>query len=96
MYADRIQTPILLMSGEQDHNVPPRQLMEMYYALRRLGKEVAWVSYTNGGHGMPTSTVEEVRDFHQRILDWYEQHLKKEAKPGQGETGSGSAANPVR
>jgi dipeptidyl aminopeptidase/acylaminoacyl peptidase len=36
MFADRIKTPLLLMSGEQDHNVPPRQLMEMYYALRRL------------------------------------------------------------
>jgi dipeptidyl aminopeptidase/acylaminoacyl peptidase len=50
MFADRIKTPLLLMSGEQDHNVPARQLMEMYYALRRLNKEVEWVSYTNGGH----------------------------------------------
>jgi dipeptidyl aminopeptidase/acylaminoacyl peptidase len=75
-YADRITTPLLLMCGEQDSNVPPRQLMEMYYAMRRLGKEVAWVSYTKGGHGMPTSTVEEVKDYHQRILDWYAEHLK--------------------
>lgn len=75
-YADRITTPLLLMCGEQDSNVPPRQLMEMYYAMRRLGKEVAWVSYAKGGHGMPTTTVEEVKDYHQRILDWYEEHLK--------------------
>ena len=80
MFADRIKTPLLLMTGEQDHNVPPRQAMEMYYALRRLGKEVAWVSYTNGGHGMPTSTVEEVKDYHQRILDWYNDHLKGDLK----------------
>jgi dipeptidyl aminopeptidase/acylaminoacyl peptidase len=79
-YADRIKTPLLLMCGEADHNVPPRQLMEMYYALRRLGKEVAWVQYVNGGHGMPTTTVEEVRDYHRRLLDWYDQHLKTEAK----------------
>ncbi len=78
-YADRITTPLLLMCGEQDHNVPPHQLMEMYYALRRLGKEVAWVSYTNGGHGMPTTTVEEVKDYHQRILDWYAGHLTAKA-----------------
>jgi dipeptidyl aminopeptidase/acylaminoacyl peptidase len=87
LYADRITTPLLLMCGEQDHNVPPRQLMEMYYALRRLGKDVAWVSYTNGGHGMPTSTVEEVRDYHRRILDWYAEHLM--AKPAaQSESGN--------
>lgn len=81
LQADRIKTPLLLITGEQDHNVPARQAMEMYYALRRLGKDVTWVSYTNGGHGMPTSTEEEVRDYHQRILDWYAQHLKKPAEP---------------
>lgn len=80
MFADRIKTPLLMMTGEQDHNVPARQAMEMYYALRRLGKEVAWVSYTNGGHGMPTSTIEEVKDYHQRILDWYNNHLKGDLK----------------
>lgn len=80
MFADRIKTPLLLMTGEQDHNVPARQAMEMYYALRRLGKEVAWVSYTNGGHGMPSSTIEEVKDYHQRILDWYNDHLKGDLK----------------
>ena len=79
-YADRIKTPLLLICGEEDSNVPPRQLMEMYYAMRRLDKEVEWVSYTYGGHGMPTSTVEEVKDFHQRIIGWYDSHLKGDLK----------------
>ena len=79
-FADRIKTPLLLMCGEEDSNVPPRQLMEMYYAMRRLDKEVEWVSYTYGGHGMPTSTVEEVKDYHQRILGWYDSHLKGDLK----------------
>jgi dipeptidyl aminopeptidase/acylaminoacyl peptidase len=80
MFADRIKTPLLLMTGEQDHNVPARQAMEMYYALRRLGKEVEWVSYTNGGHGMPTTTVDEVKDYHMRIIKWYDDHLKGDLK----------------
>jgi len=80
MFADRIKTPLLLMTGEQDHNVPARQAMEMYYALRRLGREVVWVNYVNGGHGMPTSTVEEVRDYHERIIRWYDDHLKGDLK----------------
>jgi dipeptidyl aminopeptidase/acylaminoacyl peptidase len=82
MFADRIRTPLLLMTGQQDHNVPERTTMEMYYALRRLGRDVEWVSYINGGHGMPTSTVAEVVDYHTRILEWYERHLKSEGKPG--------------
>ncbi|HUF49325.1 MAG TPA: prolyl oligopeptidase family serine peptidase [Longimicrobiales bacterium] len=79
MSADRIRTPLLLMTGQQDHNVPERTTMEMYYALRRLGRDVEWVSYVNGGHGMPTSTVEEVIDYHQRILGWYDRYLKAAA-----------------
>ena len=29
---------------------------------------------------MPTSTIEEVKDYHQRILDWYNDHLKGDLK----------------
>jgi hypothetical protein len=49
----------------------------MFYALRRLGRRVEWVSYVNGGHGMPTSTEAEVRDYHERILAWYDRYLGK-------------------
>jgi dipeptidyl aminopeptidase/acylaminoacyl peptidase len=80
MFADRIKTPLLLITGEQDHNVPARQAMEMYYALRRLGKEVEWVNYVNGGHGMPTTTVDEVKDYHRRLIAWYDDHLKGNQK----------------
>lgn len=75
MDADRIETPLLLITGQQDHNVPDRQAMEMYFALRRLGKTVDWVRYVNGGHGTPTSTVAEVHDYYRRILNWYDKHL---------------------
>jgi hypothetical protein len=30
---------------------------------------------------MPTSTVEEVKDYHQRIMGWYDKHLKAGALP---------------
>jgi dipeptidyl aminopeptidase/acylaminoacyl peptidase len=76
MFADRIDTPLLLLTGQQDHNVPERTTSEMFYALRRLGKRVEWVSYINGGHGMPTTTEAEVVDYHQRILGWYDRYLK--------------------
>jgi dipeptidyl aminopeptidase/acylaminoacyl peptidase len=78
--ADRIKTPLLLMTGHEDPNVPERTTMEMYYALRRLGKEVEWVSYTYGGHGMPTTTADLVKDYHTRILAWYDKYLKAPAK----------------
>jgi dipeptidyl aminopeptidase/acylaminoacyl peptidase len=79
--ADRIKTPLLNITGDQDPNVPASQSREMYYAMRRLGKEVEWVRYVNGGHRPPNSNVEAI-DFEQRILGWYDKHLKKEKKTG--------------
>ena len=48
--------------------------------LSRLGKEVEWVNYINGGHGMPTTSVEEVKDYHRRIIGWYDARLKGDPK----------------
>ena len=79
MKADRIKTPLLNITGDQDPNVPASQSREMYYAMRRLGKEVEWVRYVNGGHRPPNSKAESI-DFEQRILAWYDKHLKAEKK----------------
>ncbi len=75
MFADRIKTPLLLMTGGLDHNVPAINTREMYYALRRLGKPVVWVNYVNGGHGAPNTTEAEFTDFYQRMVDWYSKYL---------------------
>jgi len=77
MFADRIKTPLLLMTGGEDHNVPALNTREMYYALRRLGKPVVWANYVNGGHGTPNTTEAEFTDYHQRVLDWYGKYLKR-------------------
>jgi dipeptidyl aminopeptidase/acylaminoacyl peptidase len=76
LYADRIETPLLLMTGGEDHNVPAQNTREMYYALRRLGKPVVWVNYANGGHGIPMTTEAEFTDWHQRIAGWYARYLR--------------------
>lgn len=79
-HADRIRTPLLLMTGEQDHNVPAINTREMYYALRRLGKDVTWVTYTNGGHGVPMNSLPDFIDFHTRLLGFYDEQLKAPAR----------------
>jgi dipeptidyl aminopeptidase/acylaminoacyl peptidase len=79
--ADRVKTPLLNITGDQDPNVPASQSREMYYALRRLGKEVEWVRYVNGGHRPPNSNRESI-DFETRILRWYDKYLKNGKKSG--------------
>jgi dipeptidyl aminopeptidase/acylaminoacyl peptidase len=46
---DRVKTPLLTISGDQDPNVPANQSRELYYALRRLGK---W-----NGSATPTAVI---------------------------------------
>jgi dipeptidyl aminopeptidase/acylaminoacyl peptidase len=79
LQADRITTPLLCLSGDQDPNVPDSQSREIYYALRRLGREVEWVHYVTGAHRPPNSVAEAI-DFEGRILAWYDKHLAKTAK----------------
>ena len=73
---DRVKTPLLTISGDQDPNVPANQSRELYYALRRLGKAVEWVRYTNGGHRPPNNVAESI-DFENRIVAWYDKYLKE-------------------
>lgn len=80
MRADRIKTPLLNITGDQDPNVPASQSREIYYALRRLGRDVEWVRYANGGHRPPNSVSETV-DFETRILKWYDKYLKPSPRP---------------
>ncbi|MFC1783931.1 S9 family peptidase [Planctomycetota bacterium] len=80
MYADRIKTPLLCITGDQDPNVEALQSQEIYYALRRLGKKCVWLRYHNGAHGGP-NTSDERRDMYQRMIDWYDTYLKEGGNP---------------
>jgi dipeptidyl aminopeptidase/acylaminoacyl peptidase len=86
MYADRMNTPHLLLTGEGDWNVPAANTRELYYALRRLGKKVVWVNYKTAGHGAGWAGTEETYlDQWKRMLDWYAEHFEdkdqKKEKP---------------
>ena len=77
-YADRITTPLLMLSGKDDWNVPDTNEREMYYALRRLGKEAVWVQYAHAGHGAGRAgTPDEFKDHWTRMFDWFRTHFDK-------------------
>ncbi len=76
LYADRIKTPHLLLTGEGDWNVPGTNTRELYYAMRRLGKDVTWVNYMRGGHGAGWASVEsDYYDQWERMLSFYEKYF---------------------
>ncbi len=89
MFADRIHTPLLMLTGKQDWNVPDTNEREMYYALRRLGREAVWVQYADAGHGAGRAGNEaDFRDHWTRMFSWFSDHFEKSAKKPAASGGS--------
>jgi dipeptidyl aminopeptidase/acylaminoacyl peptidase len=94
LYADRIKTPHLILTGEGDWNVPGINSRELYYAMRRLGKEVVWVNYLNGGHGAGSASDEgDFHDHWNRIFDFYDKQFKKAKEKDKNKTESSDNTN---
>ena len=71
-----LNTPILLMHGDDDGVVDFYQGLEFYNYGRRAGKEVVLLVYPEAAHGL---RVEEQQvDYHRRILNWFGHYLKGE------------------
>lgn len=49
-YADRVSTPLLIQHGDEDGAVPWYQSIELYLALRRLGKDAVFLQYRGEPH----------------------------------------------
>jgi len=49
-FADRIETPLLIMFGDEDDAVPWYQGIELYLAMRRLEKDCHFLQYRNEPH----------------------------------------------
>lgn len=74
LHADRIKTPTLYLSGDQDANVPMIGNMQMYQALRSLGVPTELIVYPGQFHGIQRPSFQ--RDRYERYLAWYAKYLK--------------------
>ena len=73
-WADRITTPLLMMSNDGDGSVPWYQGIEMFVALRRLGKEVYLLDY-NGDEHNPTKRANQ-KDVAMRMQQFFDNKLR--------------------
>jgi dipeptidyl aminopeptidase/acylaminoacyl peptidase len=71
--ADRIRTPVLIMSNDADGAVPWYQGIEMFVALRRLNKEVYLLNYNGDGHN-PRKRANQ-KDVDMRMQQFFDHHL---------------------
>jgi len=70
---DKIRTPLLVMHGEQDPQVPPQESQEFVAALKKAGKNYEYVTYPHEGHGFQQS--EHRLDSYKRQLAFLDKYL---------------------
>ena len=75
-HADKINTPLLLIHGNADTNVPVGESIQMFAALKILGKEVALVQVDGENHGVADYTKR--LGWHNSIFAWFAKWLKEE------------------
>ena len=74
-YADEINTPLLLVHGEQDTTCAYQEAQKMFIALRHLDRDVEFLLYPRGGHVITEWPLEDAIDVTERILEFLDKHL---------------------
>ena len=77
-WADKIETPLLIMHNDNDGHVPWEQGIELFTALRRLDRPAWLVNYRGEPH-WPT-TFANRRDWNIRMKQFFD-HFLQEAPP---------------
>ena len=72
--ADRIHTPILFMHGSDDTNVPINESIQLFTALKILGRETAFVTVKGENHHI--LTYSKRIKWQNTIYAWFERWLK--------------------
>ena len=73
-YLRNAKTPTLILQGEADRTDPIGQSQELYRGLKYYGVEAELVLYPREGHGL--TEEKHLIDRLNRIVSWYEKHLK--------------------
>lgn len=72
--ADKINTPLLLIHGTVDTNVPPFESQQLYTALRILGKEVEYIQVNGEDHVI--TNWQKRHEWQNAIFAWFAKYLK--------------------
>jgi dipeptidyl aminopeptidase/acylaminoacyl peptidase len=78
-FANRVETPLLLMHNDADGAVPWQQGIELFSALRRLNKPVWMLVYNGEGHNL--TQRHNAKDLSIRLYQFFDYYLKDAPMP---------------
>jgi dienelactone hydrolase len=78
-FVDKINTPLLMMHNDEDGAVPWYQGIEMFSAMRRLGKPVWMLNYNGEAHGLRQDANR--RDWAIRMQQFFDHYLMDQPMP---------------
>ncbi len=78
-FADRIHTPLLIIFGDEDGAVPWYQGIELYLAMRRLGKDCVFLQYRGEPHH-PQKYPNKL-DWFKKMKEYFDHYLKGQPGP---------------
>ena len=78
-WADKVQTPVLMLHNDQDGAVPWEQGIEYFVALRRLQKPVWLFNYNGEEHGLRREANR--KDWTIRMQQFFDHYLKDAPPP---------------
>ena len=76
--ADKINTPLLLLHGTADTNVPIGESIQMYNALKLLGKEVEFIQVEGENHAI--YDYDKRIAWNNAIYSWFAKWLKEDSR----------------
>jgi len=79
IHADKVKTPLLIMSNDKDGAVPWQQGIEYFTALRRLDKRAWMLNYNGEAHNLVERRNR--KDFSVRLSQFFDYYLKSGPLP---------------
>ncbi|RDW19834.1 S9 family peptidase [Oceanobacillus chungangensis] len=76
-YADKVETPLLILHGELDYRCPIEQGEQLFIALKHLRKDVEFVRFPGADHELSRSGNPNMRIARlKQICRWFDKYLK--------------------
>lgn len=76
-YADKVETPLLILHGEEDFRCPMEQAEQFFAALKKQGKEVRFIRFPGESHAHihTMKKPSHTRAAFKHSLNWYKKYL---------------------